>query len=77
MSSNTFKWKVGWAIQFKRKDGTTFLACSGVGDQPAVFVRRNRKRAVEHKKACLEQGNLKGKIVPVCYADPVVMEKSK
>ena len=75
-------WKLGWAVQFSRKDGTSFLASSGVGEQPAIFSKCNRKWAVKHKNMCLEPGNMgrpdiKGKVVAVCYADPIVVGDKK
>ena len=82
MSKVVIEWKQGWAIQFKRKDGTTFLAGSGAGEQPAIFSKCNRKWAVKHKNVCLETGNMgrpdvKGKVVAVLYANPIIVEIKK
>lgn len=64
----------GWAVQITRKDGSTFLASSGEGNQPAVWVKSNRRWAVKHKRSLQEHG-FKCRIVPVHYAEPVVVEK--
>jgi len=49
-----------------REDGTHFLCSTGVGDKPAVWHRRNRRYAVEHKKELIKEG-FKAKVVPVRY----------
>jgi len=64
---------VGWAVQIKRKDGTTFLASSGTGDTPAIWCKQNRKWAVKHKKE-LRKHNLKCRVVQVQYFEPWVVE---
>ena len=65
--------KQGWAIEITRDDGTTFLASTGVGDGPAVWCKRNRKYAVQHKKKLREEGRIKRcRVVSVYYFEPIV-----
>lgn len=61
----------GWAVQIRRDDGSTFLACSTPGNLPAVWCNSNRKWAVAHKRELREQG-FACKVVRVTYTDPVV-----
>ena len=63
--------KPGLSILIKRKDGTTFFCASGTGDKPAIWAKRNRKYAVEHKKD-LQRNGFNCKIVPVLYSEPVI-----
>jgi hypothetical protein len=60
------------AIQITRKDGTSFLAHTGLGEGNAVWSPRNRKNAVPHKKELLREG-LNARIVPILYTEPQVL----
>jgi hypothetical protein len=66
-------WEEGWAIQITRKDGTSFLAGTGVGEAAAFWCKRNRKQAVRHKKE-LREHDLNAKVVPALYHKPEVIK---
>jgi hypothetical protein len=62
--------RIGFSVSIKRKDGTTFLACSAPGDLPAVFT--TRKYAAVHKRE-LEGHGFDCRVVMVSFTDPVEM----
>ena len=65
--------KAGWSVQITRKDGSKFLVSAGTGNLPPIWVHRNRKWAVAHKKD-LQTHGFRVKVVKVLYVDPIVVE---
>ena len=74
LRSEKIDWMECWTISIRRKDGTEFPASGGMGEFPAVFSKRNRKRAVEFKRDLLAAG-LDCRIVKVLVAKPVIIGK--
>jgi hypothetical protein len=67
--------KKGWAVQIRRKDGSTFLSC-GAGVLPAVFAQR--KYAVGLRRNLAWSPDFptnRTKVVPVQYCYPEVVEE--
>ena len=62
----------GWSVQITRDDGTTFLARGSHGDLPPIWIKSNRKWALQFKQKVLDHG-FKAKIVPVVYINPVLI----
>lgn len=56
----------GCAVQIKRKDGTTFLACSHPGILPAIWPLSQRRFAVEHRRE-LQGHGFDAKVVRVVF----------
>lgn len=64
----------GWAVRITREDKTSFLASSGEGILPAVWINSQRKLAVQHKKDLRGYG-FNAKVVPVVFARPEEIEE--
>ena len=63
----------GYSVSITRKDGTSFLSSSGLGEGRAFWSKRNRQFAVAHKRQLREAG-LNAKVVPVLYTEPEIIQ---
>lgn len=61
----------GWAVEIRRKDGSTFFAV-GRGVSTPVWNRGNRSYALAFVRELKEQ-NFDAKLVRVAYAEPKVI----
>ena len=59
----------GWSVQIKCKDGSTFLASSGMGILPLVWTLSHRKYAVKLKRELVAHG-FKVEVVRVRFEPP-------
>jgi len=62
----------GWAVAIRRKDGSKFLALTGIGIARAVWPLSARKNAVHHKKTLRAHG-MNARVVRVAYSDPEII----
>lgn len=63
---------IGWAVEIRRKDGSTFFAASGRGVSTPVWNHGNRSYACAFVRELKEQ-DLDAKVVRVAYAEPKVL----
>lgn len=61
----------GWGIAIRRDDGTEFLASSGHGILPAIWIRSQRKYAVQHKRELIAEGFV-ARVALVLFATPEI-----